>query len=97
LNEEKEEINLVFDGFGFSGSIFIANYAAARCFSLLHFMNPVIGKNKIGAIVSAGRGLSQPSSINPLVKISYIRCFRIIIKRIIKPPILIPKCCIVHK
>ncbi len=45
--KEKEEINLVFDGFEFSGSIFIANYAAARWFSLLHCMNPVITEHKI--------------------------------------------------
>jgi hypothetical protein len=60
--KEKEEINLVFDGFGFSGNIFIANYAAARCFSLLHCINQVIGENKIGAIVSAGRG-TLPQSL----------------------------------
>jgi hypothetical protein len=44
--KEKEEINLVFDGFEFSGSIFIANYAAARCFSILNCMNPIIERTK---------------------------------------------------
>ena len=36
--KEKEEINLVFDGFGISGNIFIANYNAACCLSLLSGM-----------------------------------------------------------
>ena len=55
--KEKEEMNLVFDGLGLSGNIFIANYRAACCFSLLSCSQNLNWENKIEAIVTAGRGL----------------------------------------
>ena len=57
--KEKEEIHLVFDGFGISGNIFIANYSAACCFSLLSCRQFFNWENKIEAIVTAGRPFPQ--------------------------------------
>jgi len=48
--KEKEEIHLAFEGFGISGNIFIANYTAACCFSMLDCMLVFMKKRKLGRL-----------------------------------------------